>query len=65
MTRPIGLPFLGSKKRVQKDIFTLYQYLNPNWRTTPFIDLFAGGGAIGLFLNVSILHQSMRLVNLR
>src|SRR5574344_1377798 len=49
MTRPIGLPFLGSKKRVQKDIFTLYQYLNPNWRTTPFIDLFAGGGAIGLY----------------
>jgi site-specific DNA-adenine methylase len=49
MTRPIGLPFLGSKKRVQKDIFTLYQYLNPNWITTPFIDLFAGGGAIGLY----------------
>ena len=49
MTRPIGLPFLGSKKRVQKDIFTLYQYLNPDWRTTPFIDLFAGGGAIGLY----------------
>src|SRR5574343_32410 len=40
MTRPVGLPFLGSKKRVQKDIFTLYQYLNPDWRTTPFIDLF-------------------------
>lgn len=49
MTKPIGLPFLGSKKRVQKDIFTLYQYLNPDWRTTPFIDLFAGGGAIGLY----------------
>jgi site-specific DNA-adenine methylase len=49
MTRPIGLLFLGSKKRVQKDIFTLYQYLNPNWITTPFIDLFAGGGAIGLY----------------
>ena len=40
---------MGSKKRVQKDIFTLYQYLNPDWRTTPFIDLFAGGGAIGLY----------------
>jgi site-specific DNA-adenine methylase len=49
MTRPIGLPFLGSKKRVQKDIFTLYQYLKPDWMTTPFIDLFAGGGAIGLY----------------
>ena len=49
MSKPIGLPFLGSKKRVQKDIFTLYQYLNPDWRTTPFIDLFAGGGAIGLY----------------
>jgi hypothetical protein len=38
MTRPIGLPFLGSKKRVQKDIFILYQYLNPDWSTTPFIE---------------------------
>lgn len=49
MTRPIGLPFLGSKKRVQKDIFTLYQYLNPDWRTTPFIDLFAGWIAHALY----------------
>jgi site-specific DNA-adenine methylase len=52
MTRPIGLPFLGSKKRVQKDIFTLYQYLKPDWMTTPFIDLFAGGGAIGLYFAI-------------
>ena len=49
MSKPIGLPFLGSKKRVQKDILNVYKLINPEWADTPFIDLFAGGGAIGLY----------------
>lgn len=27
MSKPIGLPFLGSKKRIQKDIFNEYEVL--------------------------------------
>ena len=49
MSKPIGIPFLGSKKRVQKDILNVYKHINPEWADTPFLDLFAGGGAIGLY----------------
>ena len=34
MSKPIGLPFLGSKKRIQKDIFNVYKHINPNWTNT-------------------------------